>query len=184
MDSSASIIIKRTQAWLREVVIGFGFCPFAAKPFLEEKIRYRVISGQELHTHPQLVVEEVAYLQAHPEIETSLIIFEEAHQHFGSYWRMFQESEKRNKRKGFEGIFQLASFHPEYVFGDAQENDAANFTNRSPYPMIHIIREESLSKAIQYHPDPEGIPERNIAFAREKGLEFMQLLHQKFKMLT
>ena len=79
----------------------------------------------------------------------------------------------------YEGIYQLASFHPEYCFAGEDETDAANYTNRSPYPMLHLIREASLEKALQNYPDAELIPERNIALARSKGLAEMKHLLER-----
>lgn len=176
MELSTEQIIAQTKNWVKEVVIGCGFCPFANKVFIENTIRYIVVEGTALHGHPNVVLSELQFLEKEPEIETTLIIFSEAYQQFGSYLQFLKQAEKHSIRKGFEGIFQIASFHPEYVFGDANEYDAANYTNRSPYPMLHLIREESLSKAISFHPDPDRIPEKNIAFAREKGIDFMKEL--------
>lgn len=82
------------------------------------------------------------------------------------------------KRKKYEGIYQVASFHPEYVFADSPMDDPANYTNRSPYPMLHILREASIAKAISHYTSPEKIPERNVHFAREKGLAFMKALRE------
>lgn len=176
MSERRENIIAQTKNWVREVVIGCGFCPFANKVFIENTIRYVVIEGSALHEHPQKVLEELHYLHNNESTETTLLIFPDAYEHFSAYLNLLKQSEKLSIRKGFEGVFQIASFHPLYVFEDAPEEDAANYTNRSPYPMLHLIREESLSKAISFHPDPDGIPERNIAFAREKGIDFMKTL--------
>ncbi len=73
--------------------------------------------------------------------------------------------------QGYEGTYQLASFHPEYRFADAEPEDPANFTNRSPFPMLHLLREAGLEQALSHYPDPEAIPERNIAALREVGHE-------------
>ena len=89
---------------------------------------------------------------------------------------MLREAEKLLKRKGYEGVYQLASFHPHYRFAAASAGDAANYTNRSPYPMLHLLKEESIEKALQHYPNPEQIPERNIQFAREKGPAYMKML--------
>lgn len=179
MASETEHIVHHTKNWVREVVIGCGFCPFANKVFIENSIRYVVVEGAALHEHPAKVLEEIQFLHNTPSSETSLIIFPDAYEHFSSYLSLLKQSEKLSMRKGFDGIFQIASFHPLYIFEDAAEDDAANYTNRSPYPMLHLIREESLSKAISFHPDPDGIPARNIAFAREKGLGIMKALLQK-----
>jgi hypothetical protein len=78
--------------------------------------------------------------------------------------------------QGYEGIYQLASFHPQYCFAEADSQDAANYTNRSPYPMLHLIRERSIESALQHFPHPESIPERNIQLTRQLGLAKMQAL--------
>jgi len=76
--------------------------------------------------------------------------------------------------QGYEGIYQLASFHPEYCFSGAETNDAANYTNRSPFPMLHLLRESSLEKALEHYPETENIPQHNVAFARDAGLDAMK----------
>jgi uncharacterized protein len=169
-------IVRQTQNWIKDVVIGCNFCPFASKVFIEKTIRYVLIEGTALHTHAAIVLDELQFLDQHPEVETTLVIFAEAYEHFSSYLAFLKQIEKLSSRKGYEGVYQIASFHPQYVFEAADENDAANYTNRSPYPMLHLLREASLSKAIAYHPDAEGIPARNITYAQEKGVDFMQQL--------
>ena len=82
-------------------------------------------------------------------------------------------------KESYEGIYQLASFHPQYLFAGSNDNDPANYTNRSPYPMLHILREESLSKAIDSYPNVDDIPQNNIDFANAKGLYFMKNLLEK-----
>jgi hypothetical protein len=79
-------------------------------------------------------------------------------------------------KQGYEGVYQVATFHPDYRFADSDESDASNYTNRSPYPMLHILREASVEKVLANYPDPEGIPERNIGLTRELGLTAMQKL--------
>lgn len=174
-------IIQATKNWVRDVVIGCGFCPFANKVFIENRIRYAVIEGTALHEHPQNVLSELDLLDADASIETSLVIFPDAYQHFSAYLQFLKQCERLSIRKGYEGIFQIASFHPEYLFADGEEDDPAMYTNRSPFPMLHLIREESLSKAISFYPDPEGIPQRNIDFARNKGIDYMKQLMEQAK---
>jgi hypothetical protein len=174
-------IIGQTQKWVSDVVIGCNFCPFARKVMVENSIRYVVIEGAALHTHAALLLSELAFLTVHPDAQTSLLIFPEAYAHFQAYLDFLKQSEKQMSRKGFEGIFQLASFHPDYRFGGTGADDPANYTNRSPYPMLHILREDSLSEAITRHKDVEGIPQRNIEFAQQKGLAYMKELWLKTK---
>ncbi len=85
-------------------------------------------------------------------------------------------AEQLLKEKGYEGVYQLASFHPMYRFASSVKNDAADYTNRSIYPMLQFLRETSIDKALTHYENPENIPERNIDFARKKGLTFMKLL--------
>ncbi|MBL7711795.1 MAG: DUF1415 domain-containing protein [Chitinophagaceae bacterium] len=169
-------VIAQTKKWISDVVIGCNFCPFARQVVVEDSIRYTVIEGSALHTHASLLLSELDLLTAQPDISTSLLIFPDAYGHFRAYLDFLKQSEKQLVRKGFEGIFQLASFHPQYCFGGSKQDDPANYTNRSPYPMLHILREDSLSEAISRHKDATAIPQRNIAFARQKGLAYMKQL--------
>lgn len=109
-------------------------------------------------------------------IETSLLIFPESLKDFDDYLDFLEIANALMHKQGYEGIYQLASFHPHYYFEGADENDAANYTNRSPYPMLHILREASLERALLNYPDPENIPGRNIKLTRELGLDVMQKL--------
>ena len=109
-------------------------------------------------------------------IETTLIIFPNHFADFEDYLDLVDLVEDLSVEQGYEGVYQIASFHPEYCFAGAEEEDPANYTNRSPYPMLHLLREESITRAVEHYKDPEGIPERNMAFAKKKGLQYMQLL--------
>jgi hypothetical protein len=116
------------------------------------------------------------FLDQSDDIETTLIIFPDSFAGFEDYLDLVELAEELASDQDYDGIYQVASFHPDYCFADAPQDDPANYTNRSIYPMLHLLREESLTKALENFPDPEGIPDRNIDFAREKGLKYMQLL--------
>lgn len=174
-------IISQTKSWLEQTVIGHNFCPFAAQPFLQDRIRYWLLQGKNPEEHLEILVREMEYLHAHPEIETSLLILPAALGDFHEYLDFLEIAMALLAEQGYEGVFQLASFHPHYKFAGSEEDDAANFTNRSPYPMLHLLREESVEKAIDSHPDPEAIPERNIAHAQEIGADvFRKILIDLF----
>ena len=111
-----------------------------------------------------------------PSIETSFLIFPNAFQKFHDYLDLLSLADDRLKRNGYEGIYQVASFHPLYLFANSDETDPANYTNRSIYPMLHLLREESMTKALANYKDPESIPMRNIDFAKKKGLAYMKML--------
>ena len=110
------------------------------------------------------------------EIETTLLILPNGHQDFDDYLELVDYAERLLEQQGYEGIYQIATFHPFYCFHGSEKNDPANFTNRSPYPILQLLREESIEKALEKYPHPEKIPERNIQFAREKGITYMQAL--------
>lgn len=169
-------VTDQTKKWISDVVIGCNFCPFARQVMVEDSIRYAVIEGTALHTHAALLLSELNLLTIQPDISTSLLVFPDAYGHFRAYLDFLKQSEKQLARKGFEGVFQLASFHPHYCFDGSNQDDPANYTNRSPYPMLHILREDSLSEAISRHKDAANIPQRNIAFAQQKGLTYMKQL--------
>jgi hypothetical protein len=171
-----STIIAQTTQWINSVVIGCNFCPFAAKAVLRKSIRYVVFPEATLESSLEAVMAELRYLDRTEDIETTLIIFPNHFADFEEYLDLADLAEDLSVEQGYEGVYQIASFHPDYCFAEAEADDPANYTNRSPYPMLHLLREDSVSKAVDHFIDPEGIPERNIAFAQEKGLKYMQML--------
>ena len=173
-------IIDRTKKWIVDVVIGCNFCPFAANVVKQRAIFYMVEENTDRETCLSSFVREIERLDNDPTIETSFLIFSNAFQQFDDYLDVLLLAEKLLKGKGYEGIYQLASFHPLYLFANSDENDPANYTNRSVYPMLHLLREESIDKALANYKDPESIPVRNINFAREKGLAYMKMLWDSF----
>lgn len=169
-------IIAQTIAWIKSVVIGCNFCPFAAKVVIQKQIRYVVLEDATKEKSLASLLDEFHFLDETADIETTLLIFPNHFSDFISYLSLVASAEKLLSKQGYDGIYQVASFHPDYCFAESDENDPANYTNRSPYPMLHLIREESITNALKHFKDPEGIPGRNVDFAREKGLAYMQLL--------
>ena len=156
-------------------MIGCNFCPFAAKPMQQKTIRYVVSRESDPALCMQLLRSEFEYLDEHQETETSFIIFPETFALLDDYLDLAEEADELAE-EDYEGVYQVASFHPLYQFGGAPANDAANYTNRSVFPMLHILREESITDALKHFPNPDKIPEDNIAYARAKGLNYMKLL--------
>ncbi len=171
-----NVTIEQTANWIREVVIGCNFCPFAAKAMQQKSIHYFVVEETNVKHSLETLVKQLQFLDESPNIETSFIIFPNHYQDFYTYLDLVDKAERLLAKEGYEGVYQIASFHPNYCFAGAAENDAANYTNRSIYPMLHILREESITKALENFSDPDKIPERNISFAQRKGLNYMQLL--------
>ena len=169
-------IIDQTKKWILDVVIGCNFCPFAAKIVKQQKVHYQVEESADINICTDAFLKELKRLDDEETIETSFLIFPNSFDKFSDYLEMVALSESLIKKNDFEGKYQVASFHPQYQFADAAENDAANYTNRSIYPMLHLLREESIERALANYESPESIPERNIDFAREKGLTYMKML--------
>ena len=169
-------IIEQTKKWITKVVIDCNFCPFAAKEVKQNSIIYRVENNSDKAACVEAFLEECAKLDEDENIATTLIIFPNSFEHFDDYLDLVALAEEALEENDYEGIYQVASFHPQYVFGNAPVNDAANYTNRSIYPMLHVLREDAIDKALERYPNPDDIPDNNINFAREKGVQYMQML--------
>jgi len=168
--------ISQTQNWLDQFIIKHNICPFAQKE--REKNSIRFVEDAEVNIEQLLenLIKECEYLDENSNTETTLIIFSSGLIDYDDYLDFVGMAERLLISLDYEGIYQLASFHPDYCFADSDENDAANYTNRSPYPMLHIIREKSLQIALDSFPNPEQIPERNINYCRDLGLNYVQQL--------
>jgi len=166
--------ILATKQWLEEVIIGLNFCPFAKKEFVNNTIYYHQSNVDQIKIALHELIEQCRYLQAHDELETTLIIYRDGFRTFERYLDLVDYGNDLLVDSGFEGIFQLASMHPEYCFDGEGYDDASNFTNRSPYPMIHIIREASMARVLSTYNEPEKIPENNIVLAQQKGSDYFQ----------
>jgi uncharacterized protein len=176
MKIDETTAIAQTQNWIKSVVIDCNFCPFAAKALLKQSIRYVVLESENIAKILESLLDEFTFLDENEEIETTFIIFPHHFKEFEQYLDLVELAEDLNVEEDYEGIYQIASFHPEYCFAGADAEDAANYTNRSVYPMLHILREDSITKALEHFQDAAGIPERNITYAQEKGVKYMAAL--------
>lgn len=155
---------RDTVAWLECAVIGLNLCPFAKAVHVKGQIHYAVCTD----TDPQqLLAQLVAELndlnaQAASARDTTILIATSCLQDFIAYNDFLKKIPKILRKLGFEGVFQIASFHPQYQFTGVPEDDISNFTNRSPYPMLHLLREASIDRAIAAFPDAAAIYENNI----------------------
>jgi hypothetical protein len=170
---TAEEIIAATRQWLEKAVIGLDLCPFAKAVHVRDQIRYAV-SGAK--TPEQLLAELVGELQdlvaADPdEIETTLLIHPKVLIDFLDYNDFLSVADAAVAELGLEGVIQIASFHPLYQFAGTKPEDIENYTNRSPYPMLHLLREASVERAVAAFPDASRIYEKNIATLRRLGPE-------------
>ncbi len=171
-------IIKQTEKWLTSFIINYNICPFAKQEFDQNRIRYAVIESNKLEHCLESLITECQRLDYETGIETTLVIFPDNFKDFDDYLDFLNIAESLLIDQQYEGIYQLASFHPDYCFDGEMASDPANYTNRSPYPMLHLIRELSLEKALDSYPHPEKIPERNIILTRQLGQEKLQAILQ------
>lgn len=176
----AQQIIQETRQWIISVVIGCNFCPFAAREMERNSVHFELADSPAAATILLQLFNLMEKMEEDPSIETAFLILPEEWADFMLYLDLIEQAEGLIEEQDFEGIFQVASFHPAYQFAGSPPEDPANYTNRSPYPMLHLLREESVEKALEmYSGDPEEIPERNVRFAREKGLAYMKSLYTK-----
>ncbi|MDX2464977.1 MAG: DUF1415 domain-containing protein [Porticoccus sp.] len=169
-------IIRPVKKWVETLVVGLNLCPFAKRELLASRVRFKV---SEAATEEQLLVDlqsELALLNRDSTIETTLLIHPEVLQDFYDYNQFLNCAEGLLVELELEGIYQIASFHPEYQFGGTEPEDTENYTNRSPYPVLHLIREASLEQAVASHPSPDQIPEHNIALLNSMGRDQIQTL--------
>lgn len=176
---TTELAINQTKKWIKDVVVGCNFCPFAAREIKQNTIHYQVEESIDTEVCLQAFLNECKRLDVENNIETTLLIFTNAFKRFDEFLDLVSLAEKLLELEGYEGIYQVASFHPLYCFANAPKDDAANYTNRSIYPMLHLLREERIEQALLHYSSPEQIPENNIKFAREKGIVYMKMLRDR-----
>lgn len=165
MDSIESAV----RQWLDSVVIGLNLCPFAGKPVREGRLRVHVSTAtDELELLTELQMELRKLDETPPaELETTLIAIPGLLADFADYNDFLDQVDQLLEEFEWSGDYQVASFHPQYQFAGTMPGDAENLTNRAPYPLLHLLREDSVEAALDSHPDPDGIPEINIRKMRE-----------------
>ncbi|WP_157982780.1 DUF1415 domain-containing protein [Aliidiomarina minuta] len=164
-----NIYTQQTRDWVAQFIVPLNICPFARKEVENNKIRYEVLNFNDDNSFYELFSQELNWLHENPETETSLIILPQLVDNFDAFLNQTGFAQQILQLEGYSGVFQLANFHPAYVFADAEEQDPANYTNRSPWPALHILREESLARAIRAHKNAEQIPVQNMRQLRELG---------------
>jgi len=169
---SHAAVIAATRHWLTEAVIGLNLCPFAKAVYVKEQIRYAVSDADNLEAVlTDLEAELQSLVAADPtSLDTTLLILPRALGDFLDFNDCLYFADRLIKQLRLEGIIQIASFHPLYQFEDSEPGDIENYTNRAPYPILHLLREDSIERAVQAFPDAEEIYERNQQTLRRIGL--------------
>ena len=163
--------LQATRQWLDDIVVGLNLCPFAAPVINNDGLHIEVSDAEQSEQQLAAVLQQLDKLQLADvsELETSLLVFSHGLSDFDQYWELVGIANDLLQQVGLEGIIQIASFHPLYQFDGVPDDDVSHYTNRSPYPMLHFIREEQLASALQNYPNPQQIPERNILRLRQLG---------------
>jgi hypothetical protein len=166
-------VLALTRQWVESMVVGLNLCPFASPVVRHNTLRYVVSEETDTESLAAFFLQELALIHEsdEKEIATSLLIMPKAVPDFYDYLDLLDLCEGLLEEAELEGVFQLASFHPGYLFGGVPANDISHWTNRSPFPMFHLIREDQMSKVLKHYKNPDEIPERNIQRLRELGRE-------------
>ena len=174
-------IITEVTRWLERAVIGLGLCPFARAPHVQGRLRMRVSRATDVATLQGDLASELQTLHALPEntAETGLLIHPFVLQDFLDYNDFLDVADATVQALGLEGDWQIASFHPHYRFAGSAENDIENYSNRSPYPVLHLLRESSVDTAVAAMADSDEIYQRNIRTLRKLGMAGWQALWQE-----
>ena len=169
---SDEAVVAATRRWLERAVIGLNLCPFARAPYLKNRVRIVVSPARDEEALLLDLCEELQRLAVTDEddVETTLLVHPHVLDGFLAFNDFLDVADAALQEMKLEGELQIASFHPDYEFADAPLGDVANFTNRSPFPTLHLLRESSIERAVEAVDDTDAIYERNIARLREMGV--------------
>lgn len=162
--------IQQTLKWIQSMVIGLNLCPFAKHELDKNAVRIEVSTAKTFAAGIHDLLTEIEHLNTTPATGTTLLLFPSFLSDFSEYLDFVDHSNETLAQSGYQGIYQLATFHPQYQFHGTDSDDVSNYTNRSPYPMLHLLREEMLDRALAFYGPTEAIPENNIACLQRLGL--------------
>ncbi|MBA4328132.1 MAG: DUF1415 domain-containing protein [Polaromonas sp.] len=174
-------VLAATRQWLEEAVIGLNLCPFAKAVYVKNQVRLVVSQARHADDLLEELDRELDLLVATPadQIDTTLLIHPTLFEDFLDFNDFMEIAEGVVDEHALEGVVQLASFHPKFQFEGTEPDDLGNFTNRAPFAILHLLREESVERAVQAYPDAESIFERNIETLNQLGLAGWQALYSK-----
>lgn len=172
MDKNVVQIEALTRRWVENIVIGLNLCPFAKGVYVKEQVKIHIAETQDIEEITQTLVELLNELHTVPaeQIDTTLLVLPYVFADFYAFNDYLDIAEGVLEQLDLIGEIQIANFHPKFQFARTHEEDMGNYTNRSPYPILHLIREASIDRAVSQFPDAAMIFERNIALMEELGL--------------
>ncbi|MCG8275515.1 DUF1415 domain-containing protein [Stenotrophomonas sp. NLF4-10] len=173
MNDTDTDPIADTRRWLEKAVIGLNLCPFAKAVYVKQQVRFVLSDATTPEALLEELAEELVLLRDTPaeQIDTTLIVHPQVLGEFLDYNDFLDNADAAVEALDLQGILQVASFHPQYQFAGTAPSDVSNYTNRAPYPTLHLLREDSVERAVAAFPDPDVIVERNIATLDELGVE-------------
>ena len=179
LNRETAVVVRATRDWLEKAVIGLNLCPFAKPVFVRKQIRYMVSVADSAEALIVDLGNELQSLAAvDPElVETTLIIHPRVLTDFLHYNDFLAVADRVVAELGLTGVIQVASFHPDYRFAGTARDDVTNHTNRSPYPMLNLLREASVSAAVATFAEADRISERNMETMRRLGVDGLTTLN-------
>ncbi len=168
-------VSSAVRLWVETLIVGLNLCPFAGREVRRRSVRYVVSDATSEDELLEALFDEFSHLDRNPETETTLLIHPQVLTAFPAYNQFLDKADALLAGAGLEGIYQVASFHPDYRFAGTAADDAENYTNRSPYPLLHLLRESSVERAAA-GADVDAIPERNIELMNKMGTEQLREL--------
>ena len=165
--------IAATRLWLERIVIGLNLCPFAKAVYVKDQVRIVLSDATTTEALVEQLAEELVLLRDTPaeQIDTTLIVHPQVLTDFLDYNDFLDNADAAIEALDLQGILQVASFHPDYQFEGVAADDASNYTNRAPFPTLHLLREDSVARAVDVYPDPDVIVERNIQTLDRIGVD-------------
>ena len=178
----ADTVISQTRTWLEEAVIGLNLCPFAKAVHVKGQVRYVVSHAADVEALQQALAEQLRDLAAADpaQVDTTLLIHPNVLQDFEDFNQFLGLAEEMVDALGLDGVLQVASFHPQFQFADTEPGDVTNATNQSPYPTLHLLREESIDRAVEAFPEAETIYEANIETMERLGPDGWAALQRRW----
>ena len=170
-DPDEAHAIAATRRWVEKAVIGLNLCPFAKAVYVKDQVRFAFSDATTPGQLLEQLGEELLLLRDTPaeQVDTTLLVHPQVLQDFLDYNDFLEQADALVEVLELDGELQVASFHPDYQFADSGPDDIENYSNRAPYPTLHLLREDSVSRAVDAYPDPDSIIERNYATLRELG---------------
>lgn len=171
--TNLQLALDDTRRWLERAVVGLNLCPFAKAVYVKQQVRLVLSDATTSEALLEELAEELLRLRDTPaeEIDTTLIVHPFVLEDFLDYNDFLDNADAAVEALDLQGVLQVASFHPHYQFAGAGPEDAGNYTNRSPWPTLHVLREDSVERAVAAFPDPDVIIERNLQTLEALGAE-------------